>query len=270
MIKKLLVGLLILLMLAGCHGIVPPPPPPPPPTDITYRALLVGITDYYSYGDNYDLYSPALNTERLEALYQNSNYEFETIVRLTDHDATKDNILNGILETFADADEDDISYFYFMGHGSYLALTPTICPTDFKISIPSTYITVHELEETLAQIKGTKVVLLESCFSGAFIEKNLSWEQDAINIFSAAALDYLNQNTYQVLTCTSGNAVGYDTTEGWSFFTRYYIMGCERLKADTNHDNAISLSEMHAWLVENIELQTAQIYPNGSEFIIYE
>jgi len=275
MIKKLLVGLLILL-LVGCHGIVPPPDPDPDPepTPVEYRGFFVGITDYESYGDAKDLYSPAINTEKLEELFNNSAYEFEMITRLTDHDATKENILNGIAETFAGADENDISYFYWMGHGGVKLNEPVICPTDYQVTDFFSYITVHELEFTLSQIPGVKVVLLETCHSGNFIDRNgYGFDQQVIDIFAQAPLDLLNKYPYQVLTASKGDEYAWDCECG-SYFCKHFIFGCDGLTADRvykgNNDSVVSLEEIHAYLKAMIERQTAQIYPEGSQFPIYE
>ena len=114
--KKILI-VLVCLLLVGC-GIVPDPPVP---NGIVYRALFVGVGDYIYY-ESYDLGAPAPNTVKLKSLFSHCKFgeeetEFAIIERLVDHNATKENILNGILETFAGADDNDVSYFYYMGHG---------------------------------------------------------------------------------------------------------------------------------------------------------
>jgi len=272
-LRKLFLLGLVLMMLMGCHGVVPDPPDPP--NLPVYRGFFVGITDYKSYQTVYDLMSPAKNTEKLEDLFNNAKFgddeiPFDSIVRLVDWNATKDNILNGILDTFAEADDNDVSYFYFMGHGSTLNSTPVILPTNFVISQPSSYLTVHELEATLSQIKGTKVVLLETCHAGNFIGKGLfDFNEAVINIFADQPVDLLNKEPYQVLCSSAGDEYTWDSSCG-SYFCRYFIYGCNGLNADANADDKINLYEIYNHIRLIVHKQTAQIYPNWSTFTIYE
>lgn len=261
--KRLLFILLVFTVLIACNSVIPEPPPEPDPI---YRALFVGVSDYiYSFG--LDLISPAKNTAKLEALF--SNMEFESITKLTDHDATKQAILDSILHEFGDADEDDVSYFYFMGHGTNeFENYPSILPADYNYTF-STYLTVHELEQALSSIKGTKVVLLETCHAGNFIERSrIDFNQSVIDVFSGK-LDTINKDGYQVLCSSAGDEYSYDSTQG-SFFCRYFIEGCEGLTADNNDDRVIDMTEIYEYLKKKVTMQTAQLYPEGSIFEIYE
>ena len=143
---------------------------------IVYRALCVGVGDYI-YGDDNDLPGPPYDVDRMIQIFNQCqfgplNTEFSTINYLKDWQATKSNILQGIASTFSGADNNDVSYFYFSGHGAYGEgfSTSYICPADTDGSI-SSVISVDELESALSAIPGTKVVTLDSCFSGGFIGK---------------------------------------------------------------------------------------------------
>ena len=273
---KRLLFIILIIILAGCGKPIPPIPPIPPlpETDSVYRAFLVGVSKYY-YFDSLNLPSPALNTEKLEILFNEArfgedNRTFSTIVRLTNYDATKEAILNGILEVFADADDDDVSYFYYMGHGKVVQNCPVITPTDYATTF-SSMISVHELEETLRQVKGTKVILLETCHSGSFIEKGIGdFPSMTIEIFANQPIDFLNKNNYQVLCSSAGDEVSYDNRYGGSYFCRYFIEGCKDLLADINYDGIIDLNEIYQYIKNNVSIQTVQIFPDGSTFPIYE
>jgi len=263
--KRLLFILLVFTVLIACNSVVPDPPPPP---DIVYRALFVGVSDYI-YSTGLDLNSPAGNTYKLQKLFQNGKREFESITRLTNQNATKQAILDSIQACFGNADDDDVSYFYFMGHGSGdYENYPSILPADFNYTF-STYLTVHELEQALSNIKGTKVVLLETCHAGNFIERHrLDFSQAVIDVFSGK-LDTINKEGYQVLCSSAGDEYSYDSTQG-SFFCRYFIEGCEGLTADNNDDRVIDMTEIYEYLKKKVTMQTAQLYPEGSIFGIYE
>jgi hypothetical protein len=160
---------------------------PPTPTDpIVYRALLVGVGDYIN-GDPYpggDLNGPPENVDRMRLILEqckfgSSNTTFSIINDdLIDFNATKVAILDGIASTFSGADDNDVSYFYYAGHG-YLDSGTNIsylCPADNPITILdlNALISVNELESHLSAIPGTKVVILDTCHSGGFIGKGKS------------------------------------------------------------------------------------------------
>lgn len=260
---KKIILILLCLLLTGCW--TAPDPEPPVPNEVAYRAFFVGV-GIYEIG--WTLPSPAGNTSKLENLFMQCKFGedeigFEYIEKLTNLNATKENILNGISTHFADADDNDVSYFYYMGHGGTLGDIPIITPTDFKATL-RTAITVHELEECLNTIDGTKVVLLETCHAGNFIDKDVALEP-----FTDFSLDLLTKEGYQVLASSAGDESTWDTPFG-SYFCNAFIQGCEDLTADENEDEMISISELYEYILANVTKQTVQIYPEGSVFPIYE
>jgi len=264
--KKILIILVLCLFLSGCWTT----PPPPEPNGITYRGFFVGVGIYEN---GWTLPSPAGNTDKLKNLFIQCKFGeeeigFEYIEKLTNLDATKENILNGILEVFAEADDHDISYFYYMGHGGTLNDIPIITPTDYKSTL-ETAITVHELEEYLSMIAGTKVIFLETCHAGNFIDKDI-----ALKAFTEFSLDLLNKEGYQVLASSAGSEYTYDSTYG-SYFCRGLCEGCKELNADMNQDEIVDLTELYQyikqWVIDHrCNTQTVQMYPDGSTFPIAE
>ncbi|MCJ7689630.1 MAG: PEGA domain-containing protein, partial [Clostridiaceae bacterium] len=96
--------------------------------EIVYRALCVGVGDYINYGSDGDLLAPPYDVDNVRQIlnqcrFGSSNTTFSDIDYLKDRQATKSNILQGIGSTFAGADSNDISYFYFSGHGSIIGNT---------------------------------------------------------------------------------------------------------------------------------------------------
>ena len=268
--KKILILVLILgLLLSGC-GVVPDPPDP---SDVVYRALLVGVED--SIIDSMDLPVAGYNVERLEGIFSackftNSDIEFSIIDTLRGSDPTKEAILSGILSTFREADEDDISYFYFMGHGGMKNGQPILCPTDYTGTMEFN-ITLKELETTFDTIQGTKILFFESCHSGNFIDRDFN----AKIIDTFRNVKAFNKDNYQVITSCRSNQYSW-----YHGYMSYFTMGlcrafCKCLQADSNGDEIIDLSEAYKytvkWVAENCSKnQDAQIYPEGSTFPIVE
>ncbi len=274
--------------------------------EVVYRALCVGVGDYIQGSDN-DLSAPPYDVDRIRQILQQcrfgtSNTTFSNIGYLKDWQATKSNILQSISSTFSGADSNDISYFYFSGHGSWLGNTSYICPADIT-SFTDSAISVDELENSLSAIPGIKVVIIDACHSGGFIGKSMdetiiskekleSFNDEVINVFSQAQpKGLLTTNQYKVLTSCHYDQECMElapTTPGdfdpFGVFTMALCEGCGyygSYPADTNLDNMVSLQEAYLyvrnWVAEldaqlpSISLtQDVQVYPNNSSFAIVE
>jgi hypothetical protein len=219
------------------------------------------------------LFAPPYDVDRIRQILQQcrfgtSNTTFFNIGYLKDWQATKSNILQSISSTFSGADSNDISYFYFSGHGSgsRLGNTSYICPADIT-SFADTAISVDELESALSAIPGTKVVFLDSCHSGGFIGKGREeiivsreelefFNNEVINIFSQAqSKGLLTTNQYKVLTSCHYYQLCWEIQpeEGDPFgvFTMALCEGCGysgNYPADTNIDTMVSLQEAYLYV----------------------
>jgi len=283
---------------------------------IVYRALCVGVGDYQNYPDawgNTDLPAPPYDVDRMRQTLGNckfglSNTEFSTIAYLKDGQATKSNILQEIASTFSDAGSNDISYFYFSGHGMRYENTSYLCPVEVSyFSLLEAYISVNELEAALSAIPGTKVVFIDSCYSGGFIGKSreegnktleenlISFNEDVINIFSfGESKGLLTSNRYKVLTACRYSQESWEfepETPGdfdpYGLFTSALCEGCgydsfsSPYPADDNLDNKVSLHEAYMYIKSRVEelallyvyseiTQEVQVYPSDSDFAIVE
>jgi len=273
MIKKLIIilAISISIILSGCGK---------PPDVVTYRAFVTGAEDYL-YFSTMDLTSAGYNVERLKEIFSLCKFtedeiEFSVINTLRHKEATKKAILDGIVSTFGEADENDISYFYFMGHGGVRDGQPIFCPTDYTGAVAST-ITLKELETTFDKIKGTKILFFESCHSGNFIEKGNNYLRNfnrlIIGSFDTKAF---NKGNYKVITSCKGEQTCW-TSGTMSYFTMGVYQGCKDLKADTDKDKIVNLSELYKYTIDWVDDhicsckdQDAQMYPEGSTFPIVE
>ena len=265
--------------------------------EAVYRALCVGVGDYINYGSDGDLLAPPYDVDRIRQILQQcrfgtSNTIFSNISYLKDWQATKSNILQSISSTFSSADSNDISYFYFSGHGALVGNTSYICPADMT-SFANSAISVDELESALSTIPGTKVVFLDSCYSGGFIGKSIdetttskekleSFNDEVINIFSQAqSKGLLTTNQYKVLTSCHYYQECWEIQPGdgdpFGVFTMALCEGCGysgSYPADTNLDTRVSLQEAYLyvknWVFSYKIYQDVQVYPNYSTFTIVE
>jgi len=275
--------------------------------EITYRALCVGVGDYMYFPDIYgntDLPGPPYDVNRIgytldQCQFGTSDTEFLKILYITDLSATRSAILQGITSTFSGADNNDVSYFYYSGHGSRLENISYLCPTEVSYYAPiSTYISVDELEAALSAIPGTKVVFLDTCHSGGFIGKGKgevtisqeeleSFNDEIINTFSQAEYKgLLTTNQYKVLaSCHHYQSSWeiYPITPGdfdpYGIFTLALCTGCGyygSYPADTNMDAQVSLQEAYIYVKNWVQYyfndleQDVQVYPNNSDYPIAE
>ncbi len=311
--KNYLIPLMILmsslLLSFGCGGTTSPPITI---NQTVYRAYCVGVGDYIYFPDIYgntDLPGPPYDVNRMYYTFNKcrfgpSNTPFSEICYITDWSATKSAILQGITNVFSEADYNDISYFYFSGHGIWENNTSYLCPTEANYYAPmSTYISVDELETALSAIPGTKVAFLDSCYSGGFIGKGVeeiqiskekleSFNDEVINVFSQAQpKGLLTTNQYKVLTSCHyyQECMGLSPTTPGDFdpfgvFTMALCEGCGYLgsyPADTNLDTKVSLQEAYLYIklyVRDLSntypylniAQDVQVYPDDSAFTIAE
>ena len=311
--KKFLVPLIILisslLLNSGCGGTTSPPITV---NETIYRAYCVGVGDYMYFPDNYgniDLPGPPYDVNRIcytldRCRFGPLNTEFSEIRYSTDLSATKSTILQGIANIFSEADYNDVSYFYFTGHGIWVNNISYLCPTEVNYFSPmSTYISVDELENALSSIPGSKVVFLDSCHSGGFIGKGMketqiskeeltSFNNEIITIFSQVEYKgLLTSNEYKVLTSCHYYQQSMELSPGtpgdfdpFGVFTMALCAGCGysgSYPADTNLDTKVSLQEAYLyvrnWVTElDAQLpyisitQDVQVYPNNSSFTIVE
>lgn len=311
--KNYLIPLMILmsslLLSFGCGGTTSPPITI---NETVYRAFCVGVGDYIYFPDSYgntDLPGPTYDVNRVRQTLSQCRFgslptEFSEIRYTTDWSATKSAILQGITNVFSEADCNDISYFYFSGHGIWENNTSYLCPTEANYYAPmSTYISVDGLETALSAIPGTKVVFLDSCYSGGFIGKGVeeiqiskekleSFNDEVINVFSQTqSKGLLTTNQYKVLTACHYNqeSMGiYPIVPGdfdpYGVFTIALCEGCGysgSYPADTNLDTMVSLQEAYLYIklyvqdlsntypYLNID-QDVQVYPNNSTFTVVE
>ena len=281
------------------------PVTPPVQDDIVYRALLVGVGDYKYLPDgiNDDLDAPPYDVYRMRHTLENcrfgsSDTEFSIINELIDLYATKTAILQGIASAFSGADDNDVSYFYFSGHGTGPDVpgdtsASYICPTDTVYT--DSMISINELETELNKIPGTKVVFLDSCHSGGFIGKGkekdyfnkdrlVAFNNNIINIFSMSQSKDLTNSQYKVLT----SCHYYQICLGWSphpldgnpfgLFSAALCEGCgynsfsSPYPADNDENSKISLQEAYSYIESTLILfeQDVQVYPTNSTFTIVE
>lgn len=186
--------------------------------------------------------------------------------------------------TFKDTKQNDISYIYIVCHSNRYG--------EMYIGTDGGYCTPAELRKLCDDnIKGTVVVMIESCFAGSVIGQSIPQkENDAmdcseqiLNEFIKTSSDNnatLTTSKYKVI-CSSRKD---ETSMGGSISlaTKYWSLGggwnqdrnkkC-KLNADANKDNQVTLKELYNYSYKKVKKENPNqhicVYPENSGFVIF-
>lgn len=257
---------------------------------VVYRAVVIGESDYRGQGG--DLIAPMYDAEAVTAMCKKTGYT--TVKKGINISAY--NIYNLINSTFAAANSNDVSMFFYSGHGSG---DGTLVMPDYE------GISMYALADWLKQIPGNVVVILDSCHSGAAIGKTMedlqSFNDNVIAAFDDVELEVENDNAkggpmftskFKVLTSCSQSELSYeiydDSGMHIGLFTHFLLRGSgfgdggNRLSsayADTNYDKKITLKELYNYTYRNcryfqwgnaIIRQSVRCYPETSSFKLFQ
>ena len=238
------------------------------------RALLIGMDDFVSCASTYP--ASTNNVFAMQEVLQLSSTPFETIM-IPDAPILSAQALKALIrETFGNADADDVSYLYLSTHGVYNASTGEAAlllsdgNTEFRLTPPA-------LEAAFQGIEGTKVLVLDACYSGAFIGKGMRVQPaelcflgDTFKVLaSSGAMEeswYWNTDGSSELSAAAGYQQG-------AFYFTQALSQCLSPRygypADINRDGNVTLRELYHVLLENHAASTPQVYPQEDDFIVF-
>lgn len=263
-----------------------------------YRALIVG-QPYASWSSN-RLPGCLNDAQSMKDMLNNSsnpNYRPFDVKLRTDLSGTQ--ILNEIKTSFQRAKNNDVSLFYYSGHGTSSGWMCGINSDDTY-----DYVTVDELRKALDAVPGKKIVVMDCCYSGHYINKDLgngvtlvynketadAFNNSIIKAFSASDKANLATSGYYVLTASSKYQTSTELSDGYSRFGAFtYVMlwGSgynERTNAflstkegDKNGDGKMTLNELYNFSYSAVNslgndigfTQSVQVYPTGSSFVCW-
>lgn len=275
----------------------------PNPTPVTYRAIIVG-TDYKN-----KFPADANEANNMFELLQHfklgeDQITFDDYVILPGQDATRSNIITGIQCFQAPiTDYNDVTYFYFAGHGGYWDQASHIAPYDAETEGT---ISEFELEDELDKIAGTKVVIIDACHSGGFIEGNednnviiktlKNFVESMIDRLATIeitrdASDISGSQYYVLAACQYWNWSYTHLSGDFLIFTRALREGCGYdgypypIPADADRDGKVSLREISKY-INKIDwpqffispvpvyiwnrMTQSQAWPNNSNFTFFD
>ncbi len=231
------------------------------------RALLVTCDRFVSQPET----TPAAqrNAEMMRQLLSSDERSYDVLRVECDTLSTVDSFQQAVAETFGQAEDQDISVLYVSTHGLYTPnrtnLAAALLLSD---GVTQERLTAQRLSDILSPVRGTKVVLLDACHSGAFIGKGLS-DPVLNNPFAGEG--------FQVLCSAGGSeeswywrAEGGETLNGAGYFTSILASGLGAgLPADRDGDRCVTMAEIRAFLLSHYAASTPQISPEAGDFVLF-
>ena len=239
----------------------------------TNRALLIGVDDFVSEPSTYP--SSTNNVFAMQAVLQESADPFASIVIPETPVTDTEGLTALIRDTFAGSDADDACYLYIRTHGIYDPdhnVEPALLLSD---GVKEGQLTPQALQEAFDGIAGTKVLLLDACYSGAFIGKGMRAQPRDLCFLGKDFKVLTSSGAMEESWYWNASADGSATAGGMQgafYFTQMLTQSLSPRcgsPADANRDGQITLKELYTSLLHNHATSTPQVYPQEDDFVVF-
>ena len=154
--------------------------------DGTYRALLIGNT--YT-GESNELPGCENDVDGMRTMLgRMTATPYSVTVK---KNIRAEEILSSISSTFGNASYNDVSLFYYSGHGAN-SLGADGNPTSYHAALVGTfqtYVSIARLKTELDKIPGKKVIIIDACHSGQFIARDGTMTQVSSSAFNSQVVN---------------------------------------------------------------------------------
>lgn len=152
----------------------------------TYRALLIGNT--YT-GESNELPGCENDVDGMRTMLgRMTATPYSVTVK---KNIRAEEILSSISSTFGNASYNDVSLFYYSGHGAN-SLGADGNPTSYHAALVGTfqtYVSIARLKTELDKIPGKKVIIIDACHSGQFIARDGAMTQVSSSAFNSQVVN---------------------------------------------------------------------------------
>lgn len=230
-------------------------------TPIERRALLVGCDDFVTHEDTAP--SAQMNVRRMQEILRTDSRGYTGIYTYDTGISSCEFLLSAISGAFARADDNDVSLLYICTHGLYDRITfePSLVISD---GAHEETLSAGTLRAALDAVPGQKVLILDTCNSGAFIGKG-EWDNRMKNYFQGP--------DYVVLTSAGASENSFlwsaGMQAGGSYFADGLSEGLRTRAFDMDGDGVITMLEAYQGILESHGASTAQVYPQESDFPLF-
>lgn len=160
----------------------------------TYRALLIGNT--YT-GESNELPGCDNDVDGMRTMLgRMTATPYSVTVK---KNIRAEEILSSISSTFGNASYNDVSLFYYSGHGAN-SLGTDGNPTSYHAALVGTfqtYVSIARLKTELDKIPGKKVIIIDACHSGQFIARDGAVTQVSSSAFNSQVVNlFANEDQF--------------------------------------------------------------------------
>lgn len=152
----------------------------------TYRALLIGNT--YT-GESNELPGCENDVDGMRTMLgRMTATPYSVTVK---KNIRAEEILSSISSTFGNAGYNDVSLFYYSGHGAN-SVGADGNPTSYHAALVGTfqtYVSIARLKTELDKIPGKKVIIIDACHSGQFIARDGTMTQVSSSVFNSQVVN---------------------------------------------------------------------------------
>lgn len=152
----------------------------------TYRALLIGNT--YT-GESNELPGCENDVDGMHTMLgRMTATPYSVTVK---KNIRAEEILSSISSTFGNASYNDVSLFYYSGHGAN-SVGADGNPTSYHAALVGTfqtYVSIARLKTELDKIPGKKVIIIDACHSGQFIARDGTMTQVSSSAFNSQVVN---------------------------------------------------------------------------------
>ena len=200
------------------------------PSEAQYRALTVGLT---TYDDGGNLDAPDNDAQDMAQMLSFLSENYTTTIRTGR--VTK-SALNALLTEYVSGSQaQDVFLFHYSGHGWYTGGQSNLYMSDGQS------MSVTELRQKLSAINGTKIVIIDACESGSFVnliegreltreekrERMALFNAQVLEVFSEPSRDrgaYSSPYEYYVLTGAAINEYSYEDEYLNNGYLTFFLM----------------------------------------------
>lgn len=216
--------------------------------------LAVGVSKYAN--TNYNLGFPAKDAQDFSAamLKQKGGLYRDVVVKtLTDADATRDNIVDGLDWIRTQTTAKDVAMIFFAGHGVNDTLNRYyFCPYNFNLDRQSsTSVGMSDIKTTVENIAGKVVLFVDSCHSGNVFGTTKSRDLTDINGFVNELSSA--ENGAIIFAASTGRQVSLEDTS-WNngAFTKALVEGLMG-KAEIPGKGKVTINSLDLYISERVK-----------------
>ncbi|MEL7223319.1 MAG: caspase family protein, partial [Cyanobacteria bacterium J06576_12] len=169
-----------------------------------------------------------------------------------------------IYSLFSEKRKDDLILLFFSGHGIkddegrlYLATRRTRKNDSGELVVP-TAVAASFVHDCMNRSRSKhQIVILDSCFSGAFAEGLSAKDDGTVNV-----KEQLGGEGRVVLTSSSSTQYSFEQEDQeLSLYTRFLIEGLKTGDADLDNDDVISINELHDYASQRVREVRPELRP---------